>query len=63
MHSGSALYQLMLVFVVFGGLSVMIAFVMLLPVVGAWLNVVFAVVMGDKALLARKGESVWEVEP
>lgn len=63
MHSGSALYQLMLVFVSFGGLSVMIAFVMLLPAVGTWLSAVFGGVMVDKLLLGRKGESVWENEP
>ncbi|GDX83103.1 hypothetical protein LBMAG42_49140 [Deltaproteobacteria bacterium] len=63
MHSGSLLYNLMLVFVCFGGLSVMIAFVFLLPAVGNWLVAVFSAVMADKMMLSRKGESVWENEP
>ena len=61
MHSGSSLYQLILLLVSFGGLSVMIAFV--LPVVGNWLVGVFSLVMVDKFRQNRKNDSIWENQP
>lgn len=63
MHSGSAMYQLMLLLVCFGGLSVMIAFVLLLPAVGNWLAGVFSLVMVDKIRQNRKNDSIWENQP
>lgn len=63
MHSGSSLYQLILLLVSFGGLSVMIAFVFLLPVVGNWLVGVFSLVMVDKLRQNRKNDSIWENQP
>ena len=63
MHSGSLLYQLILVLVCFGGASVMLAFVLLLPGVGNWLVAVFGATMTDRMMLKRKNESIWENEP
>ena len=63
MHSGSALYQFMLLFVCFGGGSVMLAFVLLLPGVGNWLVAVFALTQTDKLMLRKKGECIWIDDP
>ncbi len=63
MHSSSPLYQLLLVLVSFGGFSVMLAFVFLLPGVGNWLAAVFTLAVGDAMLRKRKNDSVWETEP
>ncbi len=63
MHSGSLLYQFMLLFVCFGGGSVMLAFVLLLPGVGNWLVACFAHTQADKLMMRRKGESIWIEEP
>lgn len=63
MHSGSPLYQLLLVLVSFGGFSVMLAFCFLLPGVGNWLAAVFTLAFGDQMMKKRKNESVWENEP
>jgi uncharacterized protein involved in cysteine biosynthesis len=63
MHSDSALYQLILVLVSFGGFSVMLCFVFLLPSVGNWLAAVFGLTLAEETLMKRKGESIWENQP
>lgn len=63
MHSGSPLYQLLLVLVSLGGFSVMLCFVFLLPAVGNWLVAVAAHTIGEGMHLKRKGESIWEQDP
>lgn len=62
-HSGSPLYQLLLVLVSLGGFSVMLCFVALLPGVGNWLVAVAAHTIGEGMYLKRKGESIWENDP
>ncbi len=62
MNSDSFLYNfLLLPLVCFGGASVMLAFVVLLPGVGNFLAAVWTFVMGDVAYRQRLNESV--VEP
>jgi uncharacterized protein involved in cysteine biosynthesis len=63
MHSGSALYQLLLVLVMFGGFSVMLCFVFLLPAVGNWLAAVFTATFAEEQLLKRKNEDLWIEKP
>ncbi len=63
MHSGSALYQLILLLVCFGGFSVMLCFVFLLPTVGQWLAAVFTATFVEEQLMKRKGEEIWENKP
>lgn len=63
MHSGSALYQLLLVLVSFGGFSVMLCFVLLLPGVGNWLAAVFTATFAEEQLLKRKNEDLWIEKP
>ena len=61
MNSDSFLYNfLLLPLVCFGGISVMLAFVVLLPGVGNFLAAVWTFVMGDVAYRQRLGESVVE---
>lgn len=56
MHSGSFLYQFVLLpLVVFGGVSVMLAFVVLLPGVGNALAAIWSLVTADWFLQKRKG--------
>lgn len=55
MHSGSFLYQFVLVPLgIFGTLSVCLAFVMLLPGVGTALAVIWTLVTGDWIVQQRK---------
>ncbi len=63
MHSGSALYQLLLVLVMFGGFSVMLCFVFLLPAVGNWLAAIFTATFVEEQLLKRKNEDLWIEKP
>ncbi len=63
MHSGSPLYQLLLVLVSLGGFSVMLCFVALLPGIGNWLVAVAGHTIGEGRYLKSKGESIWEEEP
>jgi hypothetical protein len=49
--------------VMIGGGGIMLCFVVLLPGVGNWLVAVFGAVMGDKALQARRGQTVWTQDP
>jgi uncharacterized protein involved in cysteine biosynthesis len=63
MHSGSPMYQLLLLIVAFGGFSVMLCFVLLLPGVGNWLAAVFTSAFADEQLLKRKGEDIWVNKP
>ena len=64
MHSGSFMYQFMLLpLICVGGFGIWLCFGAMLPGVGNWLVAVFHVVLGDKALQARKGESIWIEEP
>lgn len=59
MHSGSFLYNFVLIpLVIFGGFSVMLAFVALLPGVGNFLAVVWAFVTGEWLLKKRQGEEL-----
>jgi hypothetical protein len=58
MHSGSFLYNFVLLpLVCFGGFSVMLAFVLLLPGVGNALAGLWTVLVGDWFLQGRKGQS------
>lgn len=63
MHSGSGLYQLLLMLVSFGGFSVMLCFVFLLPAVGNWLAAVFTATFAEEQLLKRKNEDLWIEKP
>ena len=64
MHSGSMMFNFVLLpLVCIGGFGIMLCFVALLPGVGNWLAAVFSIVMGDRTLQARKGQSVWIDEP
>lgn len=57
MHSGSFLYNAVLLpLVCYGGLSVMLAFVVLLPGVGNALAGLWTIFIGDWAFQARKGQ-------
>lgn len=56
MHSGSFLYNFVLLpLVMFGGFSVMLAFVALLPGVGNFLAVVWTFVTGEWLVRKRQG--------
>ncbi len=58
MHSGSFMYNFVLLpLVCFGGFSVMLAFVLLLPGVGNALAGIWTLVVGDWALQKRAGGS------
>jgi hypothetical protein len=58
MHSESFVYNFVLLpLVCFGGFSVMLAFVLLLPGVGNFLAVVFTFIAGDWAYRMRLGDS------
>lgn len=58
MHSGSPLYNFVLLpLVTFGGVSVMLCFVVLLPGVGNALAGLFTVLTGDWFMAKRKGSS------
>jgi hypothetical protein len=57
-HSGSPLYNFVLLpLVCFGGFSVMLCFVVLLPGVGNALAGLFTVLTGDWFMQKRKGQS------
>lgn len=59
MHSGSFLYNFVLLpLVMFGGFSVMLAFVVLLPGVGNFLAVVWTFVTGEWLLKKRQGQEI-----
>ena len=63
MNSDSFAYNFVLLpLVCFGGLSVMLAFVLLLPGVGNFLAAVWTFVMGDVMYRKRLGESVVETD-
>lgn len=59
MHSQSLLYQFVLIpLVCFGGFSVMLCFVALLPGVGNALAAIYSLVTLDWVMAKRKGESI-----
>lgn len=63
MNSDSFMYNFVLLpLVCFGGFSVMLAFVILLPGVGNFLAAVWTFVMGDVAMQSRSGGSVVDHE-
>jgi uncharacterized protein involved in cysteine biosynthesis len=47
----------------FGGFSVMLCFVFLLPAVGNWLAAVFTATFAEEQLLKRKNEDLWIEKP
>lgn len=60
MHSGSFMYNFVLLpLVCFGGFSVMLAFVFLLPGVGNFLAAVWTFMFGDYIWHKRQGDSQW----
>lgn len=59
MHSGSFLYNFVLMpLVIFGGFSVMLAFVVLLPGVGNFLALVWTFVTGEWLYRKRQGQDL-----
>ena len=64
MNSHSFMYQFFLLpLICVGGFGIWLCFGALLPGVGNWLVGVLHVVLVDRVLLGKKGESVWREEP